>query len=112
MKNLNKLTENIERWAMERNLIEADPAKQTLKLGEEYGELCQGMVKGNFDQTIDSIGDMYVVLAILSRQLGVDLEYCAQMAYDEIKDRKGAMVDGVFVKQEDLRRSYRPEVSD
>ena len=101
--NLDKLTEQIEGWAIERNLHTADPSKQTIKLGEEFGELCQGMVKGNFDQTIDSIGDMYVVLTILSKQLGVDLEYCVQMAYDEIKDRKGEMVNGVFVKEEDLK---------
>ena len=109
--NLDNLTKNIEQWAAERNLLEADPSKQTLKLGEEFGELCQGMVKSNFDQVIDSIGDMYVVLTILSKQLGVDLEYCVQMAYNEIKDRKGEMVNGVFVKQEDLNKTYRPEVS-
>lgn len=27
---------------------------------------------------------------------------CLQIAYDEIKDRKGKMIDGVFVKEEDL----------
>lgn len=29
-------------------------------------------------------------------------ESCIKIAYNEIKDRKGAMVDGVFVKEEDL----------
>lgn len=109
--NLNKLTENIEQWAKDRNLDIADPSKQTLKLGEEFGELCQGLVKSNFDQVIDSIGDMYVVLTILSMQLGVDLGYCAQVAYDEIADRKGKMINGVFVKEEDLKEVARPEVS-
>ena len=108
--NLNKLTENIEQWAKDRNLDIADPSKQTIKLGEEFGELCQGMVKSNFDQVIDSIGDMYVVLTILSMQLGVDLGYCAQVAYDEIADRKGEMINGVFVKEEDL--PIRAEVSE
>lgn len=28
---------------------------------------------------------------------------CLQIAYDEIKDRKGKMIDGVFVKEEDLK---------
>lgn len=29
-------------------------------------------------------------------------ENCLQIAYDAIKDRKGKMIDGVFVKEEDL----------
>ena len=31
-----------------------------------------------------------------------DFEKGAQSAWDEIKDRKGRMIDGVFVKEEDL----------
>jgi NTP pyrophosphatase (non-canonical NTP hydrolase) len=99
---MDELTKKIEVWSKDKNLDKADPTKQILKLGEEYGELCQGMVKSNYDQVIDSVGDMYVVLTILSLQLGVDLEYCAEVAYGEIKDRKGRMVNGVFVKESDL----------
>lgn len=100
--NLNELTTNIEKWAIDRNLHTADPAKQTIKLGEEFGELCQGIAKGNLDQVIDSIGDMYVVMTILSMQQGLSFEQCVRTAYEEIKDRKGKMVNGVFVKEEDL----------
>lgn len=95
-------TAKIKQWAIDRNLHTADPAKQILKLGEEYGELCQGLAKGNSDQVIDSIGDMYVVLVVLSMQLGIDIESCIDQAYDEIKDRKGKMINGVFVKEEDI----------
>lgn len=100
--NIQETTKLIEQWASDRNLITADPFKQTLKLGEEFGELCQGLAKGNRDLVIDSIGDMFVVLTILSQQLGVTIEYCAAAAYDEIKDRKGKMINGVFVKESDL----------
>lgn len=100
--NLNELTTKIEEWAFERGLTEGDPSKQVLKLGEEFGELCQGMAKNNPDQVKDSIGDMYVVLTILSLQLGLKIEDCIRQAYDEIKDRKGKMINGVFVKEEDL----------
>lgn len=100
--NLNKLTSDIEQWAKDRNLDTADPNKQLLKLGEEFGELCQGQAKGKRDQVKDSIGDMYVVMTILSMQLGIDIRDCIDMAYDEIKDRKGQLVDGVFVKEGDL----------
>ena len=100
--NLDDLTEHIEQWAIDRNLNSADPHKQALKLGEEYGELCQGMSKGNREQVIDSIGDMFVVLTILSMQMGTDIQTCVDYAYNEIKDRKGKMVNGVFVKESDL----------
>ncbi|WP_313894704.1 MazG-like family protein [Psychrobacillus sp.] len=99
---MNELTVNIKQWARERNLDTADSYKQALKLGEEFGELCEGMAKNNPEQVIDSIGDMYVVLTILSMQLGTSIEDCAACAYDEIKDRKGKMVNGVFVKEDDL----------
>jgi NTP pyrophosphatase (non-canonical NTP hydrolase) len=97
-----EITESIKEWAFVRGLDQADPNKQMLKLGEEFGELCQGMAKGNDDQVIDSIGDMYVVLTILSEQLNIDIVDCINAAYSEIKNRKGQMVNGVFVKEGDL----------
>lgn len=100
--NLNELTQKIEQWAIDKGLDEAQPEKQMLKLVEEVGELAQGLAKGNLDQVVDSIGDVYVVLKILSMQLDLNLSDCVSEAYDEIKDRKGKMVDGVFVKEEDL----------
>ena len=98
------LTGNIQQWAIDRNLHTADPMKQVVKLGEEFGELCQGLAKGNMPATVDAIGDMYVVLTILALQLNLSVEGCAEMAYNEIKDRKGKMVNGVFVKESDLQR--------
>jgi hypothetical protein len=61
------------------------------------------MAKNNASQVYDSIGDMYVVMVILSMQLGVSVEECVSYAYDEIKDRRGKMVDGVFIKEADLK---------
>lgn len=97
-----ELTRLIRVWATERGLDKADPHKQALKLGEEFGELCEGLAKGKREQVIDSIGDMYVVMTILSMQLGLNIEDCIKQAYMEIKDRKGRMVDGIYVKEEDL----------
>ena len=96
------LTELIRQWATDRNLNTADPNKQILKLGEEFGELCQGMAKNNASQVYDSIGDIFVVLTILSMQLGVSIEECVSYAYDEIKVRKGKLVNGVYIKESDL----------
>lgn len=100
--NLIYLTNQIERWAEERNLDTSDPTKQMLKLMEEVGELAQGLVKNKHAQVVDSIGDIYVVLTILSMQLDIDLEYCVNVAYKEIEDRKGKMVNGTFIKESDL----------
>jgi NTP pyrophosphatase (non-canonical NTP hydrolase) len=102
MNNLNKLTDRIEKWAIDKKLDEAQPEKQMLKLVEEVGELAQGLAKGNLDQVVDSIGDVYVVLTILSMQMDLDIRDCVEQAYEEIKNRTGKMVNGVFVKEADL----------
>ena len=99
---ITELTARIEEWARERALDTANPDKQMLKLGEEFGEFCQGLAKNRPEQVKDSIGDMYVVLTILSLQLDLDIEDCVMHSYGEIKDRKGKMIDGVFVKEADL----------
>ena len=39
---------------------------------------------------------------MLSIELNMDLKDCVQHAYDQIKDRKGVMREGVFIKEEDL----------
>ena len=54
------------------------------------------------DAIIDGLGDVLVVLIGLSMQLGLDLTECLEVSYNEIKDRKGKLVNGVFVKEEDL----------
>lgn len=96
------VTEKIKKWFVDRNLDTADPKSQMLKLMEETGELAEGIAKNRPDQIKDSIGDIYVVLTGLSIQLGYNIEECIEAAYEEIKDRKGKMIDGVFVKESDL----------
>ena len=99
---IDELTSKIKRWAVDRNLHTANPDKQMLKLFEELGELAEGMAKDKPEQITDSIGDAYVVMTILSMQLGINIEDCIAQAYNEIKERKGRMIDGVFIKEEDL----------
>lgn len=102
LENTESLFEKIKKWAIDRNLHEADPCKQMLKLTEEAGELAEGIAKNRLAQIEDSIGDIIVVLTVLSLQLGLEIEECIRIAYNEIKDRKGEMVNGVFVKESDL----------
>ena len=72
---------------------------QYAKLMEEAGELAQGLLKSKDDEVVDAIGDMVVVLTNLAHLKGVTIEHCIDSAYQEIKNRKGSMVNGTFVKQ-------------
>lgn len=95
--------DDIVRWADQRNIIlGASPEKQFVKLMEEIGELAEGIAKGRTDAIFDGIGDAVVVLTILAKQFNTDIEHCIELAWNEIKDRKGRIVNGVFVKESDL----------
>ena len=87
------------KWAEERGLLKAENApRQMLKLFEEIGELAGAMAKNKPGDIVDAIGDIQVVLIILSKQLGYDYEQCLVDAYNVIKERKGKLINGVFVK--------------
>jgi hypothetical protein len=45
---------------------------------------------------------MIVVLVNIAERNHLTIEQCLEKAWDDIKDRKGKMVDGVFVKESDL----------
>jgi NTP pyrophosphatase (non-canonical NTP hydrolase) len=93
--------ENVTRWAEDRDLIQGSTReKQFTKLVEEVGELAAALARGKDLDAIDAIGDCAVVLVVIAAQLGVDFDYCCNEAWTEIKDRKGRMVNGVFVKTE------------
>lgn len=97
------ITELIKKWTTDRDLTSGNPTAQMVKLMEEVGELANGINKDEKWQMIESIGDIYVVLVALCMQLGLDINDCIWVAYEEIKDRKGKLVNGLFVKEEDLR---------
>lgn len=93
--------EDIRRWAEERNLIEGSDLKsQFVKLAEEMGELADAIAKKKDEEFIDAVGDMIVVLTIMAAQEGLKVETCIFNAWLTIKDRKGRMVDGVFIKED------------
>lgn len=91
--------DKIRGWAEARNLIEgSNPQAQFFKLFQELGELRQAITDNDDAEFIDAIGDCVVVLTIMARQKGYAIEDCIASAWFEIKDRKGKMVDGIFVK--------------
>lgn len=91
---------DVVEWAHQRNLVKRENAnKQMLKVMEEVGELASAVAKDNEDATVDAIGDVLVTIIILSAQLELSPWYCLESAYEEIKNRKGKTVDGVFIKE-------------
>ena len=90
----------VSQWAQDKGLLERENAtKQLLKVMEEVGETASAILKGDHDKVVDGIGDSFVTLIVLSKQLGLEPLHCLEVAWNEIKDRKGNMVDGTFVKE-------------
>lgn len=93
--------DNIRKWADERDLLSRDKVdRQIVKLLEELGETSRAILKGDQPEIVDGIGDVAVVLTILSKQLGLNLEECVAASYNVIKNRTGKTVNGVFVKDQ------------
>lgn len=94
---------NIRKWAKERGIYDSGDAKtQYVKLMEEAGELAKAIINNNFAEKRDAVGDMGVVLVNLSELLGFTFEDAMLAAYNEIKDRKGKMINNSFIKEETL----------
>ena len=92
----------IRMWANERGLYDkGDTKTQALKLVEEVGEICRAILKEDHDEVVDGIGDAVVVLTNLAELQGVSIEKCINVAYNEICNRKGKMVNGTFAKDAD-----------
>lgn len=95
------LEQKVKVWAANRQILSKDNApKQYMKFIEESGELARAILKSNEADTVDAFGDVMVTLIILSEQLGYNLTNCLKAAYEEIKDREGKTVNGVFIKEE------------
>ena len=91
--------DNIRKWALERDLYSrGDSSTQYIKLMEEAGELAQALLKRDEPEIYDAIGDIVIVLTNLAEMEGVKIEDCINDAYNEIKNRKGSMKNGTFVK--------------
>ena len=104
----------IAQWHRDRNLIDGSTDKdQYMKLIQEAGELSDSLCKAK--DIRDDIGDMMVVLINIMVRNNLTINECLKVAYNDIKDRKGKMIDGVFVKEGDswtkARRGYEITLS-
>ena len=94
---MNKLIDKVIKWHQDRNLIKGSTDQaQILKLIEELGELSNSVCKGK--DIRDDLGDMMVVMINIMKRNNLTMEECLSVAYEDIKNRKGKIIDGVFVK--------------
>ena len=93
------LIENVTGWAADKDILKKENApKQLLKVLEEVGETAGALLKSKNDEVKDGIGYSFVILIILAKQLGLEPAECLEAAWNEIKNRTGKTVNGVFVK--------------
>lgn len=100
-KKLADLVYLINLWGIDRNLTKeqgCDGIRQAIKMKEEVEEFEQACFYGDRAEMIDAIGDMFVVLVQMARVEDINLLEAINTAYEEIKDRRGKMIEGVFVK--------------
>lgn len=102
---MEQLIDKVIQWGQDRNIIGgATPLSQQNKLEEEVAELRKALEENDGPEIVDAIGDSMVVLTLQAAQLGLRLEDCLASAYDTIKDRKGKMHNGMFVKEADFEK--------
>jgi NTP pyrophosphatase (non-canonical NTP hydrolase) len=91
----------IIQWAEARRIIpHAKPHTQLMKAVSELGELVDAELKNDPVKREDGVGDVMVCLINYCALHDIDIVRCMEMAYEEIKDRRGYMTpDGTFVKQ-------------
>lgn len=118
--------EPIRDWADSRGIYDKGDIKtQYLKLLEEVGELSKAILKEDELEFIDAVGDCVIVLTnlvelsnhVFGREHSEDvagdggsrmtmfepsensIENCINSAYEVIKNRKGKIQNGTFVKE-------------
>lgn len=99
---MEQLIKKVEQWFVNRNLNSLNGAGQLTKLNEEVRELEDAFVSDDRWEEIDAVGDITVVLIGYCMQRNLDFKDCLASAYEEIKDRKGKVIDGIYVKEADL----------
>jgi NTP pyrophosphatase (non-canonical NTP hydrolase) len=102
-KEFRETANHVIEWAAEKGLTAPkNYLAQLCKVTEEIGELNAAILKNKRAEETDSFGDILVTLVILADQRGVNIENCFFHAYEEIKNRKGKMLNGSFIKDENL----------
>jgi NTP pyrophosphatase (non-canonical NTP hydrolase) len=95
------LESDIIRWAEARKIIpNSTPQTQLLKAFSEMGELADATIKNDREDAMDAVGDVLVCLINYCALQDFNMVDCLELAYDQIKHRKGTLLpSGVFVKE-------------
>lgn len=96
-----ELIDAVVDWGRAKGLDNA--VMQYAKMNEEVGEIAHELTRGNLKsiEMKDALGDTAVTLIILADILGFDITRCLEVAYNEIRNRKGKTENGSFVKEDD-----------
>ena len=90
---MNELIQKIEQWAEDRNIIKGTkPIDQAMKLFSEAGELADNVGKGR--DVKDDIGDVFVVLVNLAKQVDQSL---TGLNFDSLQWAEGSNKELVLV---------------
>lgn len=102
-----RLEPEIIAWAKDRDILdehgyclEASRLTQYLKTHEEVGELLAAITQDDPLAARDAIGDVLVTLIIQASMWGLSIDDCVQTAWNEVRFRRGKIVNGIFVKEE------------
>ena len=99
--------EEIVNWAMHRRIPqESTPIIQSEKVIEEALEFNEALLSGDMAEAAKEAGDVYVALTLAVEMAGLKMEDCIDASYNKIKDRKGMMLQGRFVKEFDIDQLY------
>lgn len=88
-------------WGEARGIVQnSNPMAQARKTQEELNELFDAIQNNDYDEMRDAYGDILVTLIMGCATADIDLVSCLELAYNEIKDRKGYLTpEGIFVKE-------------
>jgi len=91
----------IIRWSEARRIIpNSTPETQLLKAVSEMGELADATIKHDREAVIDAVGDVMVCLVNYCALQDLNLVNCMEVAYDQIKNRRGTLLpNGLFVRE-------------
>lgn len=91
----------VVRWGEARGIVQnGKPLGQAIKTLEETKELIDALHNNNIQEAKDAVGDIVVTLIMVCATLDINLTDCLELAYEQIKNRKGYLrPDGVFVKE-------------
>jgi len=91
----------IIQWAEARKIIpNSTPEVQLLKAVSEMGELADATLKKDREAIVDAVGDVMVCLINYCALQDIHLVDCMEVAYDQIKNRRGTLLpSGVFQKE-------------